>query len=343
MFPSAGRLQYYRSQAYNIDNMRSNNVALFTKLIAIATFTLFLAITSESYRPEWYNLLNKADGHGVFTILRFICFTCFAVLAYKDFSRNDKTLSIFWGASALLINPIIQVKLGKEIWHICDWIWIAVLVSTIVMEWAVKSFAKTTAISKQRLVTWNKAWSLATKRVIGGFLVLIVIAITVQLWLSSNRTIDQADTPTSDSAAMVAPMPIEQIPKRNNNFVLVPCPIMVVSKSTFDGRYGFSHYLRLSLRNNGNRIVDAVKIKWTLLDNFGNAVDLDSRGGIVQRDLLPNKTATFNWSINTDKAKKIQVKIAEIHFKDGKTLKIKDDNSPYDFGVRYESPAKRID
>ncbi|MEO9209724.1 MAG: DUF6804 family protein, partial [Ginsengibacter sp.] len=58
----------------------------------------------------------------------------FVWLAYKDNSRKDKTLSIIWIASALLINPFIKIVLGRTVWNIVDVALAIILIATILIE-----------------------------------------------------------------------------------------------------------------------------------------------------------------------------------------------------------------
>lgn len=70
-------------------------------------------------------------SYGYFQLVRFLGMTAFAWLAYIDNSKQDKTLFIIWIASALLINPIIKIALGRTIWNIIDVVWAILLIATI--------------------------------------------------------------------------------------------------------------------------------------------------------------------------------------------------------------------
>ena len=54
----------------------------------------------------------------------------FAILAYGQYKKND-TWFVIWLASAILINPIFKISLGKEIWNIVDIIWAVLLIGSI--------------------------------------------------------------------------------------------------------------------------------------------------------------------------------------------------------------------
>ena len=60
--------------------------------------------------------------------------TGFIWLACIDNSRHDKTLMIVWICSAVIINPIIKVALGRSIWNFVDVIWALVLILTIIKD-----------------------------------------------------------------------------------------------------------------------------------------------------------------------------------------------------------------
>ena len=72
--------------------------------------------------------------YGYYQFVRFIGMTIFILLAYFDSIRQDKMLMIVWICSAILINPIFKIALGRTIWNIVDVIWAMVLVLTIVSD-----------------------------------------------------------------------------------------------------------------------------------------------------------------------------------------------------------------
>ena len=58
--------------------------------------------------------------YGYFQLVRIVGMTGFIVLAYLDKDKEDKTIMIIWVCSAVLINPIFKIALGREIWNIVD-------------------------------------------------------------------------------------------------------------------------------------------------------------------------------------------------------------------------------
>tara|TARA_B110001469_G_C9587113_1_gene291285 strand:+ start:875 stop:1186 length:312 start_codon:yes stop_codon:yes gene_type:complete len=69
--------------------------------------------------------------YGYFQFVRFLGMIGFAFLAFDEFEKENKGWSIFYIASAVLINPIFKISLGRELWNIIDIIWAIILVVTI--------------------------------------------------------------------------------------------------------------------------------------------------------------------------------------------------------------------
>jgi hypothetical protein len=65
-----------------------------------------------------------------FQLVRFIGMVGFAVLAFDQYKKN-KAYFVLWLASAVLINPIIKIALGRTIWNIVDVIWAVILIASI--------------------------------------------------------------------------------------------------------------------------------------------------------------------------------------------------------------------
>ena len=73
--------------------------------------------------------------YGYFQLVRFVGMTGFIVLVYLDKEREDKTIMIIWICSAVLINPIFKVALGRTIWNIVDVIWSIALLTTLIIDY----------------------------------------------------------------------------------------------------------------------------------------------------------------------------------------------------------------
>lgn len=74
----------------------------------------FLALLSLPY--GYYELLRT-----VATIL----FIAYGVNAYK---KNEEPWMYFWFGSALLINPIFKIALGRDLWNVVDVCWGVILI-----------------------------------------------------------------------------------------------------------------------------------------------------------------------------------------------------------------------
>jgi len=72
--------------------------------------------------------------YGYFQLVRFIGMVSFIWFAYLDNEKNDKSLVILWVCSAILINPIIKLPLGRTIWNIVDIVWALILLATLVKD-----------------------------------------------------------------------------------------------------------------------------------------------------------------------------------------------------------------
>lgn len=71
--------------------------------------------------------------YGYFQLVRFLGMVGFAILAYHNYQKNQ-TFFIIWLASAVLINPIFKITLGREIWNIVDVIWAIILIFSIFIK-----------------------------------------------------------------------------------------------------------------------------------------------------------------------------------------------------------------
>jgi Family of unknown function (DUF6804) len=89
----------------------------FVKIILAILFLLCLLDWSYSY----------------FQLVRFLGMVGFAYLAYNDFNKN-KTWSYVWIASAILINPLIKIALGRNIWNVVDVIWSLLLIISMLKK-----------------------------------------------------------------------------------------------------------------------------------------------------------------------------------------------------------------
>ena len=68
--------------------------------------------------------------YGYFQLVRFLGMIGFALLAYKQYKKNDYYF-VIWLASAILINPFFKIALGRTIWNIIDVIWAILLIGSV--------------------------------------------------------------------------------------------------------------------------------------------------------------------------------------------------------------------
>ena len=58
--------------------------------------------------------------YGYYELVRFASFIGFAILSYKAYEKDKKTVMIIYGSLALLFQPFFKIALGREIWNIVD-------------------------------------------------------------------------------------------------------------------------------------------------------------------------------------------------------------------------------
>jgi hypothetical protein len=68
--------------------------------------------------------------YGYYLLVRFLGMIGFVILAYEQYKKNQFYL-VLWLASAILINPIFKIALGRTIWNVIDIIWAILLITSI--------------------------------------------------------------------------------------------------------------------------------------------------------------------------------------------------------------------
>ena len=68
--------------------------------------------------------------YSYFQLVRFLCMVGFALLAFDQYEKS-RTYFVLWLASAILINPLIKIALGRTIWNVIDVIWAILLIASI--------------------------------------------------------------------------------------------------------------------------------------------------------------------------------------------------------------------
>lgn len=58
--------------------------------------------------------------YGYYELVRFLALVGFAVLAYQANQENNTTVTVIYGALALLFQPFFKIALGRDFWNIVD-------------------------------------------------------------------------------------------------------------------------------------------------------------------------------------------------------------------------------
>ena len=82
-------------------------------------------------------------SYGYYQLVRFLGMIGFFWLAFKENERGNKGLLVFWLSSALLINPIFKISLGRELWNVIDVIWAIILLLSAITGFAAEKDEQT--------------------------------------------------------------------------------------------------------------------------------------------------------------------------------------------------------
>ncbi|MCS7035362.1 MAG: hypothetical protein RMJ33_01645 [Saprospiraceae bacterium] len=66
--------------------------------------------------------------YGYFRAVRLLGTVGFIYLAFREKERSNGEMFWFWVSSAVLINPIVKISLGRALWNAVDILWAVVLV-----------------------------------------------------------------------------------------------------------------------------------------------------------------------------------------------------------------------
>ena len=72
-------------------------------------------------------------SYGYYELVRFLGMVGFGILAYDNY-ENNKTWFVIWLSSAVLINPIFKIAIGRQLWNIVDIIWAILLIVSIFIK-----------------------------------------------------------------------------------------------------------------------------------------------------------------------------------------------------------------
>jgi hypothetical protein len=80
-------------------------------------------------------LICLADmPYGYFQVVRFLGLIGFGYLAYQEYELENNNWMLFYVCSAILINPIFKISLGRELWNLVDVAWAIVLIRTLIIN-----------------------------------------------------------------------------------------------------------------------------------------------------------------------------------------------------------------
>jgi hypothetical protein len=77
--------------------------------------------------------------YGYFQMVRVVGMIGFGILAVSEMDNRNKGMLYFYIASAVLINPIFKIALGRELWNVVDVIWAVALLASLFFGKEVKS------------------------------------------------------------------------------------------------------------------------------------------------------------------------------------------------------------
>jgi hypothetical protein len=69
--------------------------------------------------------------YSYFQIVRFLGLIGFGFLAFQEKEKGNEGYFFLWLSSAILINPIFKIPLGRELWNVIDVIWAILLLLSL--------------------------------------------------------------------------------------------------------------------------------------------------------------------------------------------------------------------
>lgn len=58
--------------------------------------------------------------YGFYTLVRFVAMVSFAWLAYQQYRLKKEVMTVVFIALALLFQPFVMIRLGREMWSVTD-------------------------------------------------------------------------------------------------------------------------------------------------------------------------------------------------------------------------------
>tara|TARA_B110000483_G_C18035876_1_gene480628 strand:+ start:497 stop:805 length:309 start_codon:yes stop_codon:yes gene_type:complete len=94
-----------------------------TKILLIIKIVLIILFVSCLF--NW--------SYGYYQLVRFLGMIGFGLLALEAYQKNQEWF-VVWLSSAILINPIFKIALGRELWNIIDIIWAILLAVSLFVK-----------------------------------------------------------------------------------------------------------------------------------------------------------------------------------------------------------------
>lgn len=106
------------------------------------------------------------------------------------------------------------------------------------------------------------------------------------------------------------------------------CPITVTKSYIKDGEYGISKYIHLTIKNIGEKPVDAIKFLGVYTNNWGEKVEHNITGSAysyidMQEVLRPGRTISRQADLSHDGATKVEFVVTKVHFTDNTLWEVK--------------------
>lgn len=76
--------------------------------------------------------------YGYYQFVRFGGMVGFSYIAFEEKGRGHEGLFLLWISSAILINPIFKISLGRELWNVVDVIWAIILLFSLTQNESIK-------------------------------------------------------------------------------------------------------------------------------------------------------------------------------------------------------------
>lgn len=72
--------------------------------------------------------------YSYYTLLKWVCFIGYGYLAFAANEQKNTGLMILWLGLLLMMNPIIKVRLSKDIWDVVDYVASGITVLSIAID-----------------------------------------------------------------------------------------------------------------------------------------------------------------------------------------------------------------